>query len=126
VVIQLQLVWRALSLVVGLVLMAVGFVGALLPTHLLGIFMLVGLILVLRSSFSWKRRFVRMKRRYPRFVHPLRRLLRRDPEVWPVIWHELLRAERILPRKWRRLRRWRRGFARSRRAAAVNTVVASR
>jgi hypothetical protein len=117
VVIQVQLALRALSLVVGLVLMAVGFVGALLPTHLLGIFMVVGLILVLRSSFSWRRRFVRMHRRYPRFVHPLRRLLRRDPEVWPVLWHELLRAERLLPRKWRHLRRWRQAHARSRRPA---------
>lgn len=120
-VIQLQWVLRALSLVVGLALMAVGFVGALLPTHLLGVFMLVGLVLVLRSSFSWRRRFVRMHRRYPRFVHPLRRLLRW--EVWPVVWHELLRAERILPRKWRRLRRWRQAYVRSKRASAATAVV---
>jgi hypothetical protein len=124
VVIQLQLAMRALSLLLGLVLMAVGFVGALLPTHLLGIFMLLGLILVLRSSFSWRRRFVRMHRRYPRFVHPLRRLLRW--EVWPVVWHELLRAERILPRKWRRLRRWRQAHVRSRRSSTAAAVVIGR
>ena len=39
---------------------------------------LVGLIAVLRSSFSWRRRFIRLQRRYPRFVFPIRRLLRRD------------------------------------------------
>jgi len=92
----------------GLTLMGVGLIGAFLPTHLLGIFLVLGLILVLRNSVGARRRFVRLHRRHPRFVHPLRRLLRRKPEVWPVIWHEALRTERLLPQDWRRLRRWRR------------------
>lgn len=99
--------WAAIAL--GLVLMALGFIGALLPTHLLGGLLVLGLILVLRNSFRARRSFIRLKRRHPRFLHPLRRLLRRKPEVWPVLWHELLRAERILPRRLHRLRRWRRG-----------------
>jgi hypothetical protein len=99
----MRYVWIAL----GLALMAVGLVGVFLPTHLLGVFLVLGLILVLRNSIRARRRFVRMHRSHPRFVHPLRRLLRRKPEVWPVLWHEALRAERLLPRKWRRLRRWR-------------------
>lgn len=98
--------WAAIGL--GLVLIALGLVGALLPTHLLGGFVVLGLILVLRNSFRARRSFIRLKRRHPRFLHPLRRLLRRNPEVWPVLWHELLRAERLLPRRFRRLRRWRR------------------
>ena len=115
---QLQIALRAASIVVGLILMAVGAVGALLPTHLLGVFLVIGLVMVLRSSIRARRRFVHMQRRYPRYVYPLRRLLRRNPEVWPVIWHELLRAERILPRHWRRLRRWRINYARPSRAVA--------
>lgn len=99
---------RILAIAVGLALMALGLVGALLPTHLLGAFMVLGLILVLRNSFRARRSFMRLKRQHPRFLHPLRRLLRRKPEVWPVLWHELLRAERLLPPRWRRLRRWRR------------------
>ncbi len=86
---------QALWIVVGLILMAVGLIGVLLPTHLLGVFLVFGLILVLRNSRQWRKRFIRYQRRYPRVVHPLRRLLRN--EVMPV-----------LPRKWRRLRRIRR------------------
>lgn len=115
---QLAIAFRAAQIVLGLILMAVGAVGALLPTHLLGIFLVIGLIMVLRASIRARRRFVHMQRRYPRYVYPLRRLLRRNPEVWPVVWHELLRAERILPRSWRRLRNWRLRVARSRRALA--------
>lgn len=103
---------RIAAVGVGLVLMALGLVGALLPTHLLGGLLVVGLILVLRNSYRARRGFVRLKRSYPRYLHPLRRLLRRKPEVWPVVWHELLRAERVLPPRWRRLRRWRRGLRR--------------
>jgi hypothetical protein len=96
------------SIGLGFMLMAVGLVGAFLPTHLLGVFLVLGLMLVLRNSIQARRRFVRLHRRHPRFVHPLRRLLRRKPEVWPVLWHEALRAERLLPPRWRRLRQWRR------------------
>lgn len=111
--------WIAL----GLALMAVGLVGAFLPTHLLGVFLVLGLILVLRNSRTARKRFVRMHRRHPRYVHPLRRLLRREPEVWPVIWHELLRFERLLPRSWRRLRRWRRARRPARPAADGQTAL---
>jgi hypothetical protein len=97
---------QALWIVLGLILMAVGLVGILLPTHLLGVFLVFGLILVLRNSMAWRRRFVRYQRRYPRFGHPLRRLLRN--EVMPVLWQLTLRLERRLPAKWRRLRRIRR------------------
>ena len=99
---------RLLAIGLGVVLMVLGLVGVLLPTHLLGGFLVIGLVLVLRKSFRARRDFVRLQRRHPRYLHPLRRLLRREPEVWPVLWHELLRAERVLPLRWRRLRQWRR------------------
>ena len=100
---------RAAWMAVGFGLIAVGAVGLLLPTHLLGVFLVVGLGLVLRQSLPWRRRFVRWQRRHPRWGVPLRRLLRSPPEVAPVVWHELMRTERwVLPRRWRRLSRWRR------------------
>ena len=103
----------------GLVLLAIGLAGAFLPTHRLGIFLAPGLILVLRNSRRARRRFVRMQRRYPRYVYPLRRLLKTPPEIWPVLWHEMLRAEMILPRRWRRLRRFRLRWQRRDRGASV-------
>jgi hypothetical protein len=103
---------RVAAIGLGLVLMALGLVGVLLPTHLLGGLLVIGLVLVLRNSIRARRDFVRLQHRHPRYLHPLRRLLRRKPEVWPVVWHELLRAERLLPPRWRRLRRWRRGMRR--------------
>lgn len=100
-------VLRAGAVIIGLLLMIMGAIGALLPTHLLGAFLVLGLVLVLRNSYQARRRFIRLKRRYPRYFHPLRRLLRRNPEVAPVVWRELLRAERRVPARWRRLTRWR-------------------
>lgn len=106
---RLRRIRRGVLVTLGLLLIPVGLIGVLLPTHLLGVFLILGLILVLRNSVHWRRRFVRLQRRHPRFVYPIRRVLR--GEVWPVLWHEALRTERwIVPRPWRRLKRWRRGL----------------
>ena len=44
----------------------------------------------------------------------LSRLLRREPEVLPVMWQQALRIERlILPSKWRRAAAWRRRYLRA-------------
>jgi hypothetical protein len=84
-----------------------------MPTHIGVLLLMVGLIVTLRNSLPWRRRFIRLQRRYPRWVYPLRRLLRW--EVWPVIWHETLRMERFwLPTKWRRLRRGRHAWRKAR------------
>ena len=112
--------WRAVLVALGLILIPLGIVGALLPTHLLGFLLVLGLILVLRNSIRWRRRFIHIQRRFPRYGYPVRRLLR--GEVWPVVWHELLRSERFfIPRRWRRLRRtrtaWRQRWRRRSRAA---------
>ena len=98
---------RPLWTVLGLILITIGIPTALLPTHIGVVLLIVGLIVLLRNSLRWRRRFIRLQRRYPRWVFPLRRLLRR--EIWPVFWHETLRMERFwLPTRWRRLRRIRR------------------
>ena len=83
-----------------------------LPLHLPGMAVIViGLMLVLRNSFRAKRHFVRMQHSHPKMVFPLRRLLRREPEVFPVAWQQTLRMERlILPRRIRFFVRTRRHF----------------
>jgi hypothetical protein len=110
-----RLVWRRFRrgawISLGFVLILVGLIGIWIPftLHLLGVLIVIGAMMVLRNSMSWRRRFIRLHRRHPRHVHRFRRLLRRKPEVWPVLWHEVLRSERwVLPARWRRLRRWRR------------------
>jgi hypothetical protein len=91
-------------------LLIVGAPAALLPGHLGAPLMVVGLIILLRASRQARRQFIGLQRRHPRIVFPIRRLLRREPEILPVIWQQLLRSERFfLPRSWRRaraLRRW--------------------
>ena len=119
---RLRRALQALWIVVGLFLMGVGLIGILLPTHLLGVFLVFGLILVLRNSRQWRKRFIRYQRRYPRYGHPMRRLLRN--EVMPVLWQLTLRLERRLPMKWRRLRRIRRRAKRRQRAAAALRAAA--
>ena len=104
---RLRRLWRNVLVGIGFVLIVLGLIGGVLvPTHLLAFVMVLGLILVLRNSIRWRRRFIVLQRRFPRYGYPLRRLLR--GEVLPVIWHEMLRSERFfLPRRWHRLRRWR-------------------
>ena len=100
---------RAGLLGLGWTLLAVGIVGTLLPGHLGLPLLVVGLILVLRSSRAARRQFIDLQRRHPKVVFPLRRLLRREPEVFPVAWQQALRLERlVLPRGWRPARTVRR------------------
>jgi hypothetical protein len=103
---------RLALLAFGILLIAVGLVGAVLPFHLGLPVLVIGLAVVLRSSIGAKREFVRWQRRHPNWVFPLRRLMRREPEVVHVMWHSMLRTERFLPRKLRVLVRLRRGLRR--------------
>ncbi|WP_442957881.1 hypothetical protein [Phenylobacterium sp.] len=73
----------------------------------------VGMILILRNSYRARRAFIRAQRAHPRLLHPIRRLLRRRPEVAPVAWQMVLRLERLLtPRRYRMAARARRPFRR--------------
>lgn len=102
--------WRFAVLAMGWLLIGVGFVGAVLPGHLGVPVLVVGLIIVLRTSRQARRQFIGLQRRHPKFVFPIRRLLRREPEVFPVAWQQVLRMEKfLLPKTFRparRLRRW--------------------
>ncbi|HWF00035.1 MAG TPA: hypothetical protein VG248_09595 [Caulobacteraceae bacterium] len=106
---------RGALLGLGWCLTVVGAVGALLPGHLGLLPLIIGLIIVLRSSIQARRQFVSLQRRHPKVMFPIRRLLRREPEVLPVAWQQALRFERLLlPRRWRMARRIRWRFFRRR------------
>jgi hypothetical protein len=73
----------------------------------------LGLMLILRNSFKARRHFVKFQRAHPKVIFPIRRLLRRDPEVLAVAWQQTLRVERlVLPNRFRFFARSRRGVRR--------------
>ncbi len=93
----------------GLVIMAAGVLAFIAFFHTPGILLFaLGLVLVLRNSFSARRTFIKVQRRHPKIFHPIRRLIRREPEVVQVIWQQTLRLERlVLPARWRFCKRLR-------------------
>jgi hypothetical protein len=95
----------------GLAIIAVGLPFLFLPLPLHGPAILViaaGLVIVLRNSFTARRHFIKAQRRHPRIVFPIRRLMRHEPEVVPVLWQQMLRLEALLlPKGWRFWRRLR-------------------
>ena len=105
---------RLLLTLLGVLIVLLGVAIAPLPGPMGLPLTVIGLMLVLRNSFWARRKFVRLQHRHPRWLFPLRRLLRKDPEILAVAWQQTLRVERLLtPRKLRFLvktrRRWRRG-----------------
>jgi hypothetical protein len=72
----------------------------------------VGLMVVLRNSFKARRQFVRLNRAYPKTLYPIRRLLRRDPEIVALFYLQTLRVERLLlPKRMRFVKGLRRRMA---------------
>ncbi|ALL12140.1 hypothetical protein [Caulobacter henricii] len=109
-------VLRVTLVVLGLLLVAAGAVIAPLPGPLGLPLTVIGLMLVLRNSFKARKQFVRFQHAHPKLIFPLRRLLRREPEVVLVAWQQVLRIERlIMPRRWRVAVRWRKSIKRRRR-----------
>ena len=106
--------WALIGL--GVVVILLGIAIAPLPGPGGLPVIVVGLMILLRNSFWAKRQFVRFQRAHPRTVSPIRRLLRRDPEVFPVFWQGILRTERVLLARERRFaRKLRLRFRKSRR-----------
>jgi hypothetical protein len=104
---------RVFLVALGVVLIAAGALIAPLPGPLGLPLTVVGLMLVLRNSFKARKQFVRFQHAHPKLIFPLRRLLRREPEVVLVAWQQALRIERlIIPRKWRVAVRWRKSLKR--------------
>ncbi|CAN7213195.1 hypothetical protein LJR219_000677 [Phenylobacterium sp. LjRoot219] len=116
---------RLLLLTLGGLVLLVGLILAPLPGHVGLPLLVVGLMIVLRNSFAAKRRFLRLQRRYPKLVFPVRRLMRRKPEIVLVLWQQYLRLERlVLPRKARFAVKARRGVKRKLRRADPPEVAA--
>lgn len=106
---------RFFLVLVGVAIALTGVLIAPLPGPMGLPVMVVGLMIVLRNSFKARRQFVRFQRAHPKMVSPIRRLLRREPEVVLVAWQQALRAERmVLPRRLRFASRLRRRFRRRR------------
>ena len=101
---------RWLLLALGGIVMLAGLVLEPLPGHIGLPLLVIGLMIVLRNSFKAKRQFLRIQKAHPKMVFPIRRLMRREPEIVLVFWQQYLRVERlVLPRRIRfavRTRRW--------------------
>jgi hypothetical protein len=110
-------VLRPVLVLLGVLLVLAGILIAPLPGPGGLPVIVLGLMLVLRNSFKARRQFVRFQRAHPKVIFPIRRLLRREPEVVAVAWQQLLRIERlVLPYRWRFFVRSRHGVRRRYRA----------
>ena len=87
---------RWLLIALGILLMVMGVAIAPLPGPMGMPLVVVGLMLVLRNSFKARRQFVRFQHAHPKMIFPIRRLMRREPEVVQVFWQQSLRMERVL------------------------------
>ena len=105
---------RSAMMILGFLVIIAGILIAPLPGPGGIPVIALGLILVLRSSYTAKRLFIRAQYARPRWIYPFRRLLRKNPEIAPVFWQQALRAEKVvLKRTHRRLARLRRSMRRT-------------
>jgi hypothetical protein len=105
---------------IGWVVVVAGVIIAPLPGPFGVPIIMVGLILILRNSYPLRRAFVRLQHKYPRFIFPIRRLLRKNPEIAAVAYQQALRVEKfLLPKRWRAAKDVRRRYFRRKRAAAL-------
>jgi hypothetical protein len=101
--------YRIAAIAFGSVVILAGAVLTPLPGHIGLPLLVIGLMIVLRYSFAARKTFIRWQKRHPKLVFPIRRLMRREPEVLLVFWQQLLRTEKMILRKarWRVLKRGR-------------------
>ena len=89
---------KLLMSVLGIILMAVGVVIMPLPGPFGVPVILLGLIILLRSSMWVKRRFVKLVQTHPKILRPLRAMLRPGAKIVAMLWlHALHLERRILP-----------------------------
>lgn len=104
---------RAALVALGVLIVLAGVLIAPLPGPGGLPVIVVGLMIILRNSFKARRQFVRFQHAHPRVMSPIRRLLRRDPQILQMAWRQSLRIERLLlPVKYRFGVRTRRYFRR--------------
>jgi hypothetical protein len=101
--------YRIAAITFGSLIIIVGAILTPLPGHLGLPLLVIGLMIVLRYSIQARKQFIRWQKRHPKLVFPIRRLMRREPEVLLVFWQQLLRTEKLVLRKvqWRVLKRGR-------------------
>ena len=117
-------IMRPLLVLLGVLVVVGGIAIAPLPGPGGLPVIVVGLMLILRNSFKARRQFIRFQRAHPKMVFPIRRLLRREPEVLLVAWQQTLRVERLLlPRRIRFAVRTRRRLRDRTRSKAQSTAV---
>lgn len=111
----MAIVFKLVMMIAGLLLMAVGLAISPLPGPFGLPVVLLGLVLLLRSSTWVKRHFVRLVQKYPKWLGPLRSLMRPHAKILAALWRFMLRAEGLVlkPRN-SLLRRLHRAFRRRR------------
>lgn len=99
---------KLLMTVLGVILIAVGVVITPLPGPFGVPLILLGLIILLRSSMWVKRRFMKLVIAHPKVLRPVRALLRPGAKVIAMMWLHALRLERrLLPKNRRFMYRFR-------------------
>ena len=106
--------FRWIAIGFGTLVIIAGAVLTPLPGHVGLPLLVIGLMIVLRYSFQARKTFIRWQKRHPKLVFPIRRLMRREPEIMLVAWQQLLRSEKLFLRKasWRVLKRGRKHLKR--------------
>lgn len=102
---------KAIGLVLGVLMFIIGVLIMPLPGPFGAPVIFIGLVLILRSSSWVKRRFLRLVRRYPSLLYPIRKMLRPKAHIGPILYRQTLKLERfVLPKGKRPLRKIRRYF----------------
>jgi hypothetical protein len=101
--------FRWIAIGFGTLVIVAGAVLTPLPGHVGLPLLVIGLMIVLRYSFQARKTFIRWQKRHPKLVFPIRRLMRREPEVLLVVWQQMLRTEKMVLRRarWRLLKKTR-------------------
>lgn len=109
----MAIVFKVILMIAGGLLVALGLAISPLPGPLGLPVVLLGLVLLLRSSTWIKRQFVKLVHKHPKWLGPLRSLMRPRAKFIAIFWRFMLRAEglAIKPRNslLRRLHRFFRG-----------------
>lgn len=88
--------WRGVMAGLGFLIVVLGVIIAPLPGPMGLPVSIAGLIIVLRNSYWAKRQFIRIWRRHPKWLTPVRRLLRPRAKFLSIIWHQMLRTEKLV------------------------------
>jgi Putative transmembrane protein (PGPGW) len=89
----MTVIFKWLLSLLGIILMVLGVIISPLPGPMgLPVF-IIGLIMTLRYSSVARRLFIRLKERHPKWVGPIRRMLRKRAKVVAIVWHQMLKTE---------------------------------